>query len=133
MLHLVHVSALTSVIFAFVCTVMAVVRPWQEPVWPLVGPRFSFVAMCRRHGKLAENSGGDCPLERTATGSMLRPGHLCHSFTFRIETQAGVDDWLRLCRYAPGIRISRRSSALILPMDESSSSSKTVIDDGIRR
>lgn len=98
----------TSVIFAFVCTVMAVgAAHGQEPVWPLVGPAFQ--ASVADVQKAAAQITPEKFLEATVlferdSYRIDAEGRVTyrHSFTFRIETQAGVDDWAETsARYAP--------------------------------
>ena len=98
---------LTSVIFAFVCTAMAVnIAHGQEPVWPLSGPAFQ--ASVTDLQKAAAQIVPEKFMEATVlferdSYRIDTEGRVTyrHSLIFRIETQAGVDDWAETsARYA---------------------------------
>jgi tetratricopeptide (TPR) repeat protein len=101
-------SLVTSVILAFICTMMAVdAAHGQEPVWPLVGPMFQDSAAD------VQKAAAQITPEKFMDATVLferdsyridAEGRVTyrHSLTFRIETQAGVDNWAEVsARYAP--------------------------------
>src|ERR1035438_5030198 len=94
-----HYPLFTSVIFAFVCIVMAVdAAHGQEPVWPLVGPAFqaSVAAVQKAAAQIPPEKFMEVTVLFERDSYRIDAGGrvtYSHSLLFRIETQAGVDDW----------------------------------------
>ena len=127
----------TSVLFAFVFFVMAVdAAPGQEPVWPLVGPAFQ--ASVAELQKAAAQITPEKFMEATVlferdSYRIDTEGRVSyrHSLIFRIETQAGVDDWAETSAdYAPWYQNQPMIQARVILPDGrvSQLDPKTVID-----
>jgi len=127
----------TSVVFAFVFFVMAVdAAPGQEPVWPLVGPAFQ--ASVADVQKAAAQIVPEKFMEATVlfereSYRIDDEGRVTyrHSLIFRIETQAGVEDWAETsARYAPWYQNEPAIQARVILPDGrvSQLDPKTVID-----
>ena len=125
------------VAFTFFCTVMAVVAAHgQEPVWPILGPAF------RASVADVQKAAAQITPEKFMETTVLfeRDGYQIdaegrvtyrHSLIFRIETQAGVDDWAETsARYAPWYQNQPVIQARVILPDGrvSQLDQKTVID-----
>jgi tetratricopeptide (TPR) repeat protein/transglutaminase-like putative cysteine protease len=127
----------TSAVFAFVCAAMAVdATHGQEPVWPLVGPAFQ--ASVADVQKAAIQIVPEKFMETTVlferdSYRIDAEGRVTyrHSLIFRIETQAGVEDWAETsARYAPWYQNQPSIQARVILPDGrvSQLDPKTVID-----
>lgn len=94
--------------FALFCTVPAFgAAAGQEPVWPLAGPAFQAPAADLR--KAADAIAPEKFMDATVlferdSYQIKEDGRVTyrHSMIFRIETQAGIEDWAEIsARYAP--------------------------------
>jgi tetratricopeptide (TPR) repeat protein len=126
-----------SFVFAFFCTGMAVdAAQGQEPVWPLAGPAFQASAAD------VQKAAAQITPEKFMEATVLfeRDSYLIdaegrvtyrHSLIFRIETQAGVEDWSETsARYAPWYQNQPVIQARVILPDGrvSQLDPKTVID-----
>ena len=127
----------SSVVFASICTVITVdAAHGQKPAWPLAGPAFQASAadVQRAAAQIAPEKFMEATVlfERDsyridAEGRVT----YSHSVIFRIETQAGVDDWAETsARYAPWYQnLPTLQARVILPDGRVSQlDPKTVID-----